>query len=183
MNNRLFAGGKTRTFITVEDIESPKRAMKPMTLVAQPNPIWGSSFVKMIGYNTPATSCQHFPPIFLPSTGGLPKLLPLVAIPVASAFLVVKYVGKILTPGTKTNPAPIPMQNPCANMICQYSVAMLVIMTPNTIMNDPSATRCRKYPASKSGPVAALTRRRRKPWIEPIQDMSEGDWEDRMAIS
>jgi len=43
MNSRLFAGGRTRTFITIAEIDSVTNAMKAMTLVGQPKPIRGSS--------------------------------------------------------------------------------------------------------------------------------------------
>jgi hypothetical protein len=64
--------------------------------------------------------------------------------PVASAFLVEKYVGNILTPGTNRHPAPSPIQNACASMKCQYWLEMEVIIMPKTTRNDPTVVRWRK---------------------------------------
>jgi ribosomal protein S10 len=60
-------------------------------------------------------------------------------------------------------------------MICQYSVQMDVIIIPNMTKNEPVVMRGRKYPASYRGPVPMPTRRRRYAWMDPIQDMFEGD--------
>jgi hypothetical protein len=50
----------------------------------------------------------------------MPAMLePEAAIPVARAFLVLKYVETMATDGMKRQPEPIPIQRPCARMTCQ----------------------------------------------------------------
>lgn len=48
-----------------------------------------------------------------------PRLLPAVAMPVARAFLVEKYVETMATLGTKRHPNPMPMQTAWESMISQ----------------------------------------------------------------
>lgn len=74
----------------------------------------------------------------------IPKLLPAAAIPVAKAFLVLKYVLTMATLGTKRHPQPTPIQSACASMICQYELQMLVIIIPKTTRKDPVAISARK---------------------------------------
>jgi hypothetical protein len=91
----------------------------------------------------------------------IPKLLPDAANPVANAFFLEKYVAMIATLGTNKQPQPTPTHTACASMTSQYLVQILVIIIPKTTRNEPANSKCRKYPASKSGPVATPTRRRR----------------------
>lgn len=81
-------------------------------------------------------------------TRGSPNPLPAAAIPVANDFFVVNHCDTIATLGRKRQPSPMPTTRDWAKITCQYLVAMLVIIMPNTIRNVPVKTRARKYPAS-----------------------------------
>lgn len=98
------------------------RVMKPIILVAHPNPRLGWRPRKVIGYT--------IPPILLPPT----------AIPVAMALLVLKYVDTTAILGTNRHPVPRPRQIPCAKTTCQYFVQILVIMIARTVMKLPMSS-------------------------------------------
>lgn len=77
-----------------------------------------------------------------------PKLLPAVVNPIAVAIFVLKYWARIAVLGTQSRPHPMPLQNPCANKTCQYSLQKLNIIWPSIRKNEPVIVRCRAYPAS-----------------------------------
>lgn len=87
----------TRGRMTKSGIMSVPRDMKARIRVAHPNPMLGWRLVNAIGRTIPA------------------MLEPVVAIPVAADFLVVKYVAITATEGMKRQPAPMPTQKPWAS--------------------------------------------------------------------
>ena len=105
------------------------------------------------------------------SQHNIPRLLPLVAIPVANDDFREKYVLTMATPGTNRQPAPSPTQTACASSTCQYLLLILNIMVPNTIRNEPVKIKGRKKPASKAGPVQTPMKMSRKACTDPIQEI------------
>jgi hypothetical protein len=60
---------------------------------------------------------------------------------------------------------------------------MEVIIIPKTRRKEPAKMSFRKCPASKRGPVAVPMSNNRKACVEPIQDMLEGEDEERRLAS
>jgi len=77
-----------------------------------------------------------------------PKEEPEAAMPMVVAILVLKYVDRMATPGTKRHPQPIPTQIAWERRTCQYVVDNESIICPKTTMKDPTSMSEWTYPAS-----------------------------------
>lgn len=126
-----------------------------MTLTVHAKPILSNSCRAIIGNTTP------------------PVTLPHVVTLIASAFFFVKYVDTFASAGVYDIPAPNPPQIPWAKKSCQYSVQRDVMNTARTCRVQPTMSRERKWPASKSRPEKMPMLNRRKACTLPVQEISE----------
>ncbi len=58
-----------------------------------------------------------------------------------------------------------------------------VMNRPNTMRKSPTMSSSRKYPASYRVPEKTPTNIKRAPWMEPIHEMSDDEWELRRSVS
>ena len=73
----------------------------------------------------------------------------------------------------KLQPPPSPTMIPCAMIKCQYWVQTEVIIRPVTTAPDPTKTRMRTLPRSKTGPHMSGEAQRKKEVIVPIQEIED----------
>ena len=153
----VFLGG-TLGLIPILQIVKHANWIKPNALIVHGNPTLGSSCCTMAG--------KTIPPVALPAA----------AIPIARLLFLLKYVLSKLTAGQNRKPFPRPQHTPCARNSCQYLVEMDAMKSPKTPRNEPMRNTGRKWPASVRRPVRVPTKKRRKTWTEPTQEMSELVW-------
>jgi hypothetical protein len=152
----VFLGG-TLGFSPMLQRQKQPSWIKAIALIVQGNPILGSNCFTMAG--------KIIPPVALPE----------VANPIAKLLFFEKYVLNKLSAGQNRHPYPIPQQTPWARNNCQYLVDKDVMKTPIIATRDPVRKTRRKYPASVNRPVNVPMKKRRKTWIEPTHEMSDGD--------
>jgi len=87
------------------------------------------------------------------------------------------------TLGRKVQPVPSPTHNPWARNICQYCVAVLVIIMPKTVRKVPIMTSARKWSRSRIGPAANPEATSKKAWKVPIQEISDELRDFKSAVS
>ena len=103
-----------------------------------------------------------------------PVAEPAAVIQIASARLLEKYVETRAMVGQNIHPFPMPIHTPCERNSCTYVVQRDVMKIPISWSVVPMRNRSRKWPASVRRPLNVPMKKRRKTWIDPTQEMSEG---------
>ena len=88
-----------------------------------------------------------------------PAELPVVAIPIAKARLLLKYVAMRPMEGVKKMPPPNPVRTPCVSMRCQNLVETDIRKMPINCSKDPTMSVGTNSPASSNRPLKAPTKK------------------------
>ena len=102
-----------------------------------------------------------------------PTAFPVVAIPMAKARLVEKYVASKPMEGVKKMPPPRPVSTPCVSIKCQNFVLTLIRKIPRSCRAEPTISVGTKKPASNSLPLKAPTKKVSQFCTVPIHEMVE----------
>ena len=98
-----------------------------------------------------------------------PTAFPVVAMPMAKARLVEKYVASRPIEGVKKIPPPRPVRTPCVSIRCQYFVLTLIKKMPRSCSVEPTISVGMKNPASNSLPEKAPMKKVSQFCTVPIQ--------------
>ena len=173
--------GRRMTKIGTIDVA---RRMNARTRVDQPKPIYGWSRENARGNMTPPETVSQIASrtiLYIVIGDHSPIPLPQDAIPIARPRFFSKCIDIKAGAGRYKQPKPIPMVTPCARKTCQYSLHRLVMKKPKTDKNEPTSRRARRCPASNIGPMTNEKTNMRKAWTDPIQAMSDDEYELRSS--